>query len=77
MNAAISDAQARDVAVRQLYGRSPREIVQDLRSCARILERELGNWEAETPSARALMTAETTVDGLRRLLGQLRLALNH
>lgn len=63
-------------AVRQLYGRSPAEIVTDLRGVIRVLSREVDSWEDGAPTELSLISAETSTDGLRRLLGQLRISMN-
>jgi hypothetical protein len=64
-------AQTRD-AVHALYGRPQAEIVGDLRAVTRVLARELEFWGDAPPSAAALVTVETTAEGIRRLLVQLR-----
>jgi hypothetical protein len=56
-----------------LYGRNQIEIIADLRDCAQILQREIATWEVAPPNEIGLLSAETTVEGLRHLLGQLRL----
>jgi hypothetical protein len=72
MNA--SPAQTR-AALHALYGRGPDEIMRDLRALAGSLVRELDAWNDATPNAPALVTLETTSEGCRRLLTELRLAL--
>jgi hypothetical protein len=67
--------QTRD-ALRALYGRAPDEIVRDLRALAGVLVRELDSWnETSTPTAPAIVTIETTLEGGRNLVRQLRIAL--
>lgn len=76
MNAALSHDASRQAYLahaRALYGRSSIEIIGDLRDCTQILTRELEAWQTTPPNEIALITAETTVEGLRSLLGQLRL----
>jgi hypothetical protein len=61
-------------ALRALRGRSPAEIVADLRAVARVFSHELETWGDAPPSAAALVSAETSAEGLRRLLAQLRIS---
>jgi hypothetical protein len=72
MNASPDQTRA---ALRALYGRGPDEIVADLRAVAGVLTRELGTWRDGPPNAAAMTSAETSVEGCRRLLTELRLAL--
>jgi hypothetical protein len=65
--------QTRD-ALRALRVRSTAEIVGDLRSVARVLLRELEVWGDKPPHPAAMTSAETSVEGVRRLLVQLRLS---
>jgi hypothetical protein len=62
-------------ALRALYGRSPPEIVADLCAVAHVLTRELDTWHEGPPNAAAMTSAETSLEGCRRLLTELRLAL--
>lgn len=71
MNASASDTYN---AMRALYGRSSAEIVADLRGVARIVARELDGWIDAAPNAAALVTLETSIEGLKNLTRQLRLA---
>jgi hypothetical protein len=73
MNA--SATEVRTAAARALYGRAPDEIVQDLRALAGGLVRELDSWRDESPNAPAIVTLETTLEGGRNLVRQLRIAL--
>lgn len=73
MNASAD--QTRD-AMRALYGRAPDEIVRDLRALAGFLVRELDSWDdTSTPTVPAIVTVETSLEGGRNLVRQLRIAL--
>ena len=69
-----SPAEAREAVLRVDSGRAPQAVVDDLRACVRVLARELELWNGE-PNPAALVTAETTCEGIRRLLGALRIAI--
>jgi hypothetical protein len=75
MNAAIRDFNAASVGHRQLHARKPDAIVADLNACAAVLSRELAAWRTTLPTSAGLTSAETSVQGLRNLVGQLRIAL--
>lgn len=70
-----SPAEVRAVAMRELYSRSSNEIVEDLRAVSRVLLHELDTWNGEPVMQSALINAETSAEGLRRLLTHLRLSL--
>jgi len=69
-----SPTEAREAVLRVDSGRAPQAVVDDLRACARLLAREVESWNGE-PNPAALVTAETTTEGVRRLLGALRIAM--
>ncbi len=69
-----SPAEARDAMLRVDRIREPEHVVADLRDIARNLVRELEAWNGE-PTRAALVTAETQSEGVRRLLGALRISL--
>jgi hypothetical protein len=71
MNASPEQTRA---ALHALYGRGPDEIVADLRAVARVFSHEIEMWGDAAPSAAALVSAETSAEGLRRLLVQLRIS---
>jgi hypothetical protein len=66
--------QTRD-ALHALHGRAPRDIIDDLRAVSTVLNRELGQLD-EIPLPGALTTVETSAEGIRRLLTQLRISLS-
>jgi hypothetical protein len=70
-----SAAEVRIAAARTLYGRAPDEIMQDLRALAGGLVRELDSWRDQSPNAPAIVTLETTLEGGRNLVRQLRISL--
>jgi len=72
-----SAVDIRTAATRMLYGRrAPDEIIADLQACSGILQREIESWN-DTPSKVALTSAETSAEGVRRLLMQLRLTIQN
>jgi hypothetical protein len=70
-----SPAEARDAMLRVDHVRDPEHVIADLRDVARNLVREVESWSGE-PNRAALVTAETTTEGVRRLLGALRIAIS-
>jgi hypothetical protein len=68
-------AEVRDATLRIGSQRAPHDVVDDIRGCVRVLAREIATWDEE-PSAAAIVTAETSVEGCRRLIAQLRIALD-
>jgi hypothetical protein len=68
-------AEVRTAAARALYGRTPEEIMRDIRALTAMLVVELDAWDEAVPIAPALTTLETTFEGGRALMRQLRLAL--
>jgi hypothetical protein len=70
-----SATEVRAAAARALYGRGPDEILRDLRALAGVLVRELDLWNSDTPAAPAIVSLETTLEGGRNLVRQLRIAL--
>lgn len=70
-----SHAEARDAMLRVDRVRDPEHVIADLREVARNLVRELDSWKGE-PNRAALVTAETTTEGVRRLLGALRISMS-
>jgi hypothetical protein len=63
--------------MRALYGRSSAEIVADLCAVSRVLLHELEVWNGEPLTQSALISAETSAEGIRRLLQQLRLSVQN
>ena len=72
MNAAI-DFRAHMATARQLYGRAPAEIVDDLRVGAKALLDLIESF-GESPKSTDIATADASLEGIRRLLGQIRIA---
>ena len=62
-------------ATQAIEDKSPEHVIADLRDVARNLVRELEAWSG-TPNRAALVTAETTTEGVRRLLGALRISMS-
>jgi hypothetical protein len=73
----VSPSEIRAAAARALYSRSSDEIVEDLRAVSRVLLHELDTWNGEPLTQSALITAETSAEGIRRLLQQLRLSVQN
>jgi hypothetical protein len=68
-----SPAQTRDPTLRVGAVREPHGVAEDVRICVRVPAREVKTWNDE-PKGAALVTAETTTEGIR-LLGTLRIAI--
>jgi hypothetical protein len=60
-------------AAMRLYGRPPEQVIADLQNLATALVAEVDSWQ-DVPTARCITNADSQIDGMRRLLGQLRLA---
>jgi hypothetical protein len=71
---APSPSEARDATLRVGATREPNAIVPDLLACARVLVSEVGSWNSE-PHGAALTSAETSIEGCRRLAQELRIAI--
>jgi hypothetical protein len=71
---APSPAEAREATLRIGATREPNAIVPDLLACARVLVSAVGSWNGE-PHNVALISAETSAEGCRRLLQELRIAI--
>ena len=56
-----------------LHSRAPSEVIADLRAVAAVLTRELERL-TDPPIPTALQTVETSAEGIRRLLSQLRIS---
>jgi hypothetical protein len=69
-----SPAEVREAVLRIGSNRSPQAVVDDIRACVRVLAREVETWNGE-PNAAAIVTAETSVEGCRRLIAHLRIAI--
>jgi hypothetical protein len=69
-----SAAETRDATLRVGATRAPNAIRADLVACAGVLVNEVGSWSGEPHNA-ALVSAETSVEGCRRLLQELRIAI--
>ena len=70
-----SPSEAREPVLRIGSGREPQAVVDDIRACVRVLAREVEAWSGD-PSAASIVSAETRVEGCRRLIAQLRIALD-
>jgi hypothetical protein len=67
-------AEARDATLRVGATRPPNDVVADLRACARVLANEVASWNG-APHGAALTSAETSIEGCRRLAQELRIAI--
>lgn len=72
---AVTDFRAHTAALRRLYGRTPSEIVTDLRAGTNALLELVDGWGETAPTSAAIASASTSAEGICRSIAQLRLAI--